>query len=123
MQSLQRYSERESQSVPLLWRKTMSTSRPEQTRASLMRPRSDQPCAKKCGRSRVPGRSYCDECRRELDRARPRKRVRIYRTAFLRDPALAIELAEKHGSVSIVNSDGTVHSVLSIPCDDRKECY
>lgn len=52
----------------------MPTSRPIQTRKSLAKDRQPQECFKKCGRMRMPGRSYCYECHNESNRIRRQKK-------------------------------------------------
>jgi hypothetical protein len=43
----------------------------------------------------------------------------LRREEFLKDPAAALRKAEAKGAVVIKNKDGSVHSVLSVPRDDR----
>jgi hypothetical protein len=43
----------------------------------------------------------------------------LQRDKFLKDPAAALRRAETKGTVVITNKDGSVHSVLSVPRDDR----
>jgi hypothetical protein len=50
---------------------------------------------------------------------RPPAPATMRREVFRKDPAEAVRLAETHGSVVIVDEKGKVHSVLSVPADDR----
>ena len=52
----------------------MSTSRPTQTRKSLMRPRVERPCSKCKNEPRIPGLSWGKKCKSEKDIARARER-------------------------------------------------
>lgn len=49
----------------------MSSHRPKQTDDALMKPKNwNKPCIRNCGRTGMPGQSYCRECHNAARRER-----------------------------------------------------
>ena len=51
--------------------------------------------------------------------ARKQETVTVQRDKFRKDPVGTLRRAETHGAVVITERNGKVHSVISVPKDDR----